>query len=57
MERLKEMDTETRVNLSMLDARLNLGYDRSMIKTCEKAQRATNYSSKVEKVKRDHSSL
>lgn len=35
-EHLKKMDAEIKENLSVMDERLNLGYDRSLMMTSEK---------------------
>lgn len=41
------MDQETKENLTSLDERLNLGYDRSILMTSEKIYRASIYTEKV----------
>mmetsp|Transcript_1271 Transcript_1271/g.1322 ORF Transcript_1271/g.1322 Transcript_1271/m.1322 type:complete len:93 (-) Transcript_1271:608-886(-) len=56
-EKLKELDKETKQNLTSLDQKLNLGYDRSLIMTSEKIQRASVYSQKVHKVLSDHEQI
>lgn len=35
-EHLKKMDAEIKENLTVMDERLNLGYDRSLMMTSEK---------------------
>lgn len=44
---MQEFDKQTKENLTSLDRRINMGFDRSIIMTSEKVHRASIYTEKV----------